>query len=62
MDQNEKVAQGFGFTHVALDGCSRMICGYSSMEVKNPVLIYEYVFRLAMFSVLQVWSMESVKN
>ena len=27
MDQNEKIAEGFGCTHVALiDGCSRMIC------------------------------------
>ena len=48
MDQNEKIVQGFGCTHVALiDGCSRMICGYASMGVKNPILIYEYVFRPA---------------
>ena len=48
VDQNEKIAQGFGCTHVALiDGYSRMICGYSSMEVKNPILIYEFVFRRA---------------
>ena len=30
-----------------IDGCCRMICGHSSMEVKNPILIYEYVFRPA---------------
>ena len=47
MDQNEKIAQECGCTHVALiDGCSR-ICGCASMEVKNPLLIYEYVFRPA---------------
>ena len=48
MDQNEKIAQEYGCTHVALiDGCSRMIRGYASIEVKNPILIYEYVFRPA---------------
>ena len=48
MDQNEKIAQEYDYTHVALiDGCSRMICGYALMEVKNPILIYEYVFRPA---------------
>ena len=48
MDQNEKIAQTFGCTHVALiDGCSRMICGYAAMEVKNPILIYEFVYRKA---------------
>ena len=45
MDQNEKIAQRFGCTHISLiDGCSRMICGYSSMKIKNPILIYEFVF------------------
>jgi len=49
MDQNEKIGQRFGCTHVAMiDGCSRMICGYSSMPVKNPILIYEYVYRPAL--------------
>ena len=48
MDQNEKITQEYGCTHVTLiDGCSRMICGYASIEVKNPILIYEYVFRPA---------------
>ena len=45
MGQNEKIAREYGCTHVALiDGCSQMICGYVSMEVKNPILIHEYVF------------------
>ena len=45
MGQNEEIAREYGCTHVALvDGCSRMICGYVSMEVKNPILIHEYVF------------------
>jgi len=49
MDQNEKIAQSFGCTHIALiDGCSRMICGFISMPVKNPILIYELVFRPAL--------------
>ena len=48
MNQNEKNAQGFHCTHVALiDGCSQSICGYASMEVRNPILIYENVFRPA---------------
>ena len=32
-----------------IDGCCRMICDYASIEVKNPILIYEYVFRPAIF-------------
>lgn len=49
MDQNEKIGHRFGCTHVALiDGCSRMICGYASMEIKNPILIYEFVYYTAL--------------
>ena len=49
MDQNEKIGQTFGCTNVALiDGCSRMIVGYSSMPAKNPIIIYEFVFRPAL--------------
>ena len=45
MDQNEKKPQGFRCTRVALiDGCSQMICGYSSMEVKNSILTCEFIF------------------
>ena len=48
MDKNEKIAREYGCTHVALiDVCSRMIYGYASMKGKNPILIYEYVFRPA---------------
>ena len=46
MDQNEKLAQEFGATHVhALDGCSRMVLGFITIPKKNPVLIYQYLFR-----------------
>lgn len=46
MDQNEKLAQEFGVTHVhALDGCSRMVLGFITIPKKNPVLIYQYLFR-----------------
>ena len=49
MDQNEKLGQAYGCTHVALiDGCSRMIVGYASMPIKNPIVIYEFVFRPAL--------------
>ena len=48
MDQNEKIAREYGCTHAPLiDGCSGIICDYASMEVKSPILIYEYVFRTA---------------
>ena len=34
--------------YVALiNGCSRIKCGNASMEVKSPILVYEYVFRPA---------------
>jgi len=56
MDQNEKIGQSFGCTHVALiDGCSRMIVGYASMPIKNPILIYEFVFRPALLE-FGVWN------
>ncbi|XP_020900484.1 uncharacterized protein LOC110239119 isoform X2 [Exaiptasia diaphana] len=46
MDQNEKLAQSFGVTHIhALDGCSRMVLGFLSIPKKNPILIYKYLFR-----------------
>ena len=45
-DQNEKLAQRFGCTEVAfIDGCSRYICGLITLPVKNPILIYEFLFR-----------------
>ena len=45
-DQNEKIVQDFGCTHVLfVDGCSRFICGAIIMPVKNPILIYHYLFR-----------------
>lgn len=48
-DQNEKIGQRYGCTHVIMiDGCSRFIVGYAAMPVKNPILIYEFVFKPAM--------------
>ena len=48
LDQNERIGQAYGCTHVLMiDGCSRLIVGFTSIPMKNPVLIYEYVFRLA---------------
>ena len=45
-DQNEKIAQDFGCTHVLfVDGCSRFICGAIILPVKNPILIYHHLFR-----------------
>ena len=48
LDQNEKIGQDCGCMHVLMiDGCSRLIVGYTSIPIKNPILIYEYVFRPA---------------
>ena len=47
-DQNEKIAM-YGCTHVIMvDGCSRFIIGYAAMPIKNPIVIYESIFRPAM--------------
>ena len=37
-----------------IDGCSTLIVGYTSIPIKNPILIYEYVFRPAV-SKYGVW-------
>ena len=48
MDQNEKL-QCFGCTHVAMiDGCSRMVCGFGTMQMKNPGVIYNEIFTLTL--------------
>ncbi|KAI7790268.1 hypothetical protein IRJ41_013627 [Triplophysa rosa] len=47
IDQNEKLAM-FGATHVlAIDGFSNKIVSFSSMPIKNNLLIYEDVYRSA---------------
>ena len=47
MDQNENIAQKYGCTHVALiDGCSRMICGYASMEVNLRICFLSCNFKV----------------
>ena len=45
IDQNEKLVR-FGVTHVAAsDGYSGKLLGIITMPVKNPVLIYDDLFR-----------------
>ena len=45
IDQNEKLVR-FGVTHVAAsDGCSGKFLGINAMPVKNPILIYNDLFR-----------------
>lgn len=45
MDQNEKL-QMYGVTHVvAIDGHSRFVVAYSTMPVKNNMVIYKDVYR-----------------
>ena len=49
LDQNEKIGQDYGCTHVVMiDGCSRLDASFVSLHVKNPILIYEFVFREAL--------------
>ena len=33
---------------VMIDGCSRLVAGFVSLHVKNPILIYEFLFRQAL--------------
>ena len=28
-----------------IDGCSRMVCGFGTIEIKNPIVIYDKIFR-----------------
>ena len=45
LDQNEKCVM-FGVTHVvAVDGFSRKIVGFITIPKKNPILIYDLLFR-----------------
>ena len=45
MDQNEKCVM-FGVTHVlAVDGHNRKIVGFITLPKKNPILIYDLLFR-----------------
>ena len=49
LDQIGKNGQDYGCTHVVMiDGCSRLVVGFVSLHVKNPILIYEFVFRQAL--------------
>ena len=46
LDQNEKIGQDYGCTHVVMiNSCSRLVVGFVSLHVKNSTLIYEFVFR-----------------
>lgn len=45
IDQNEKLVM-YGVTHVAaVDGYSGMIVGFVTMPLKNPILIYDQLYR-----------------
>lgn len=51
MDQNEKLAQEFGVTHVhALDGCSRMVLGFIAIPKRTLCLSTNIYFDLFWFS------------
>ena len=50
-DQNQKLAQCYGCIYVlVVDECSRLIAGFASMSVKNPILIYVFVIRRALIT------------
>ena len=50
LDQNEKCVM-FGVTHVvAIDGYSRKIVGFVTIPKKNPILIYDLLFRPLLLS------------
>ena len=50
LDQNEKCVM-FGVTHVlAIDGYSRKIVGFITIPKKNPILIYDCLFRPLLLS------------
>jgi Na+-translocating ferredoxin:NAD+ oxidoreductase RnfG subunit len=45
IDQNEKLIV-YGVTHVAaIDGYSGMIVGFVTMSVKNPIVLYDKLYR-----------------
>jgi hypothetical protein len=45
IDQNEKLIR-YGITHVgAIDGYSRKIVGFITIPIKNPIVIYDRLFR-----------------
>ena len=47
-NQNETIGQQYGCTHVVMiDGCSRLVAGFTSIPINNSILIYEFVFRPA---------------
>ena len=47
----------FGVTHVlAIDGYSRKIVGFITIPKKNPILIYDHLFRLLLRLWNQVWT------
>lgn len=50
LDQNEKCVM-FGVTHVlAIDGYSRKIVGFITIPKKNPIVIYDLLFRPLLLS------------
>lgn len=52
VDQNEKLIR-YGVTHVAAsDGFSGKLLGIITMPVKNPVIIYEELYRYVLFSLI----------
>ncbi len=60
-DQNEKLVM-YGVVHVmAIDGYSRKICGLISIPRKNPILIYDKLFR-PLLSTVGLWDQVRVDH
>ena len=55
IDHNEKL-KDFGVTHVCFsDGLSSQIVGFLTMPIKNPIVIYEGLFRVVVYKDLLVF-------
>ena len=45
LDQNEKIGQDYGCTHVLMiDGCSRLIVGYTSIPIKSMSMCFAQLY------------------
>ena len=44
-----------------IDGCSRLVAGFASIPIKNPILIYEFVFRPAILK-YGIWDQVSMDH
>ena len=59
-DQNEKIGQHYGCTHVAMiDGCSRLVAGFASMPYQKPNIDLSICFSTCN---LEIWNLGPSEN